>query len=405
MLFSTTREILDGRSFQRNPLPFLLRLEDRADVVNFKTGLGGFDLVRCPNLIQRILVKENDLYGEGKWTLRGRYIMKDCLITREGGPHRERRSQMRSPFGRQAVEASSGFMVDRAIRFCNDWQDGASIDLFPDMGRLALEIACESLFEIDLHGRSARLNEALLELLVAIPRLPIPRPRLLSARRHARGMAAEFTRGELIRDLREAGLSPKAIRDEIIALMIASIDTTPKTLCWLFTMIGMHEDVESAVLAEFDEILGDRDPTVEDIRHLKRFDRVLDETLRLFPPVHFIDRRPLADVELNGTMVKAGSYMLLCPLYTHRDGRYFDEPHRFDDARWLPSEVKKRPVFSFFPFGAGAHACIGRRLATVEMKLIAATVLRRWRIRPEADLVADPNPQRMSFPCRLERRA
>jgi cytochrome P450 len=397
--------MLDGRAFQRNPLPFLLRLEKAADVVHFKTGFSGFDLVRCPELIQRILVKENDLYGEGKWTLRGRYIMKDCLITREGNAHRERRSQMRSPFGRQAVEASSGFMVDRAIRFCKDWRDGSRIDLFPDMGRLALEIACESLFEIDLHGRSARLNEALLELLVAIPRLPIPQPRVISARRHARRMAGEFTRGDLVRGLREAGLSSEAIRDEIIALMIASIDTTPKTLCWLFAMIGMHPEVESAVLAEFDEVLGERDPTVEDIRNLPRFDRVLDETLRLFPPVHFIDRRPLEDVRLNGTLVKAGSYMLLCPLYTQRDERYFEDPHRFDDSRWTADEVKKRPVFSFFPFGAGAHACIGRRLATVEMKLIAATVLRRWRIRPEAELVGDPNPQRMSFPCRLERRA
>ena len=399
------RDILDGRSFQRDPLPFLLRLEGKGDVVSFKTGRSGFSLVRCPELIQRILVKENDRYGEGKWTVRGRYVMKDCLITREGSAHRERRGQMRSPFGRQSVEASSDFMVDRAIRFCAGWKDGDVIDLFPDMGRLALEIACESLFEVDLHGRSARLNDALLLLLAAIPRLPIPHPRVLLARRHARQVAKEFDRGDLVRDLRAAGLSPEEICDEIIALMIASIDTTPKTLCWLFTMIGMREGLESDLLVEFDEVLGDRDPAVQDLPRLERFDRVLDETLRLFPPVHFIDRRPLEDVDLNGTVVKAGTWMLLCPLYTQRDERFFEDPHRFDDDRWVPSEMKKRPIFSYFPFGAGAHACIGRRLATVEMKLIAATVLRRWRIRPTPELAADPNPQRMSFPCRLERRS
>ena len=185
MFLFTPRDILDGRSFQRDPLPFLLKLEGEGDVVTFRTGRSGFSLVRCPELIQRILVKENDRYGEGKWTIRGRHVMKDCLITREGSAHRERRSHMRSPFGRHAVESSSGFMVDRAIRFCEGWRDGQVVDLFPDMGRLALEIACESLFEVDLHGRSARLNDALLVLL-HLQRKP---PKVMARQRATRSTA------------------------------------------------------------------------------------------------------------------------------------------------------------------------------------------------------------------------
>jgi cytochrome P450 len=398
------RNLLDGRAFQRDPLPYLQQLGEQGDVVFFKAGLSEFALIRAPDLIQRILTTEDSRYGEGKWTLRGKYVMRDCMITREGEAHRERRKLMQPAFGKQALGGCGPEIVRRTLRLSNRWMDGQACDIFPDLAALALEIVGQSLFSTELEGQARELNRALSTMLHAIPRLPLPRPRLMAARRLVARTADAMSGGYLISLLRQAGLSAEQIRDEIVSLLIASVDTTPKTLAWIFCLLGSHKDVEERVHAELAQVSGNREPTAEDIPRLEYLNRVINETLRLYPPVHFIDRRPLEDLDLNGTKVKAGTYLLLCPLLTHRDPRYFESPNEFRTDRWTQEETMKRPRFSFFPFGAGTHACIGAKLASLELVLVSATLAQRWRFRPAAGLLSDPSPQRLSFPMILESR-
>jgi len=405
MKLFNSRNLLDGHAFQRDPLPFLQRLGDQGDVVFFKAGFSEFALVQSPELIQRILVTEDSRYGEGKWTLRGKYVMRDCMITREGESHRERRKLIQPAFGKQALGGSGSVIVKRTLRLSKRWIDGQAFDIFPDMAALALEIVGESLFSTELEGQAPALNRALCTMLHAIPRLPWPRPRLIAARRLVSRTADKMSGGYLISLLRQAGLSAEQIRNEIMSLLIASVDTTPKTLAWIFFLLGKHKDVEKRVHTELAEVLGNREPTVEDIPRLEYSNRVISETLRLYPPVHFIDRRPLEEVDLNGTKVKAGTYLLLCPLLTHRDPRFFESPNEFRTDRWTKEETEKRPRFSFFPFGAGPHACIGRELASIELALVIATLAQRWRLHPAADLLGEPSPQRLTFPMNLERRS
>ena len=405
-----SRDLLDGRAFQRDPLPFLQRLGDQDDVVFFKAGLSEFALVRSPELIQRILVTEDSRYGEGKWTLRGKYVMSDCMITREGNSHRERRKLMQPAFGKEALDGCGPVIVRRTLRLSDRWKSkrrnvAQSFDVYPDLAALALEVVGESLFSTELEDQTAELNRALSTMLHAIPRLPLPRPGLIAARRPVSQMADTMTRGYLISLLRQAGLDAKHVRNEIVSLLIAGVDTTSKTLAWMFALLGQHTDVEEKVHTELAAVLGNREPSVEDLPRLEYLDRVISETLRLYPPVHFIDRRPLEDVDLNGTIVKAGTYLLLCPLLTHRDPRFFEAPNEFRTDRWTSEATKKRPRFSFFPFGAGPHACIGRELASVELALVIATLAQRWRLHPTADLLADPSPQRLTFPMTLESRS
>jgi cytochrome P450 len=106
-------------------------------------------------------------------------------------------------------------------------------------------------------------------------------------------------------------------------------------------------------------------------------DGVLREVLRLHPPVHFIDRRPLEDVDLEGRRVRAGSFLLLSPLVTHRDERFYRDPAAFRPARW---EADGIPRWAYFPFGAGPHTCIGMHLARLEMAHTIAEVAALWRL-------------------------
>jgi cytochrome P450 len=130
----------------------------------------------------------------------------------------------------------------------------------------------------------------------------------------------------------------------------------------------------------------------------------VEETLRLYPPVHFIDRRPLEDVVLGDATVRAGSYILISPLITQRDPRFFDEPGVFRPDRWQTQADGSRRSRLSFPFGAGAHGCLGEALANLEIALTLATLAQRWRLRARGDIGAEPSPQTQRFPMTLERR-
>ncbi len=137
---------------------------------------------------------------------------------------------------------------------------------------------------------------------------------------------------------------------------------------------------------------------------LPYLETVLNEVLRLYPPVHFIDRRPLEDVELDGEAIEAGTFLLISPLLTHRDPRFYPEPERFDPRRWSDQAGEGRPRYAFLPFGGGPHTCIGMTLARMELTLVIAALATRWRLRPSEAIAADPSPQTSRFPMTLERR-
>jgi cytochrome P450 len=363
--------VRDGLAFRRDPLAFLAALGG-GDVVPFRAGLTEFTLLRGPDTIHRVLVRDAASFGEGKWTLRGERVMGDCLITREGAAHRERRMAVAAAFERRRLLERAPAMARRAGAIADTWRPGAVIDVQEQMGRIGLIAAAEALFDFDLEADAPAVLPALRVMLHEIPRPAAPWPagrRLRVARGVVEGAIDRARNGSLPPPL--DGLAPDAARREIAALLIASIDTTPGTLAWTWRELARDHDAEAALHAELDG-RGDAD-----VSRLPVIDGILREVLRLHPPVHFIDRRPLADVELEGRRVRAGAFLLLSPLVTHRDTRFYRDPEAFRPSRWDEEDV---PRWAYFPFGAGPHTCIGMHLARLEMAHTIAAVADRWRL-------------------------
>jgi pentalenene oxygenase len=199
---------------------------------------------------------------------------------------------------------------------------------------------------------------------------------------------------DVLSALLRSDLDQDQVSDEVVSLLIASVDTIPRTLAFAWELLAAHPGDEARVHAELDQVLAGRLPAVEDLARLPYLGQVLAEVMRLHPPVHFIDRRPLTDVELEGSPVAAGSFVLLSPLLTHRDRRLYPEPDSFRPERFTPEGRASRPRFAYFPFGAGPHACVGMSLARLELELVVATVASRWRLRPTGD------PHRMTASAR-----
>jgi cytochrome P450 len=392
-----------GRGFRRDPLLYLQGLSRTDDVFRFQVGMTEFVLVNRPDLIQRVLVGEQEKFGEGKWTQSGTHSLGDCLITREGDSHRERRALLQPSFAERLLADKSDRMVEHALRHAADWTDGAVVDMRQEMNRLALTIAADVLFDLDVRSEAQALCRALGSLLFAIPRLPLPRPRVIAAKRYLRGMAARVNSGHMFERLKAAGLDAREIQNEIIAMWVASADTTPSSLAWIWFSLSREPAVEAALHKELAEVLGGRRPTAADLSRLHWVDRIGFEVLRLYPTVHFIDRRALCDIELGGVSVRAGEYILLCPLLTQRDPRHYTDPERFDPDRFLPGPARKQALLPYFPFGGGPHVCIGMGFARRELALVVATLAQQWQMRP-VGMDERPSPQTSSFPMRAEAR-
>lgn len=117
---------------------------------------------------------------------------------------------------------------------------------------------------------------------------------------------------------------------------------------------------------------------------------VINEALRLYPPIYFVTREPKDDVDLGGFRIPAGSVLLLSFYGQHRALERFPDPDSFVPDRWLDPTGSKVEPLSFMPFNIGLHACIGERLAMTELVTVLAEIVKRWRLVPVS--ASDPRP-------------
>ena len=145
-------------------------------------------------------------------------------------------------------------------------------------------------------------------------------------------------------------------------------------------MLSEHPEARELIEEECLAVLAGRSPRLEDLPRLGDTRRVIEETLRLYPPTWLTARSPGEDDSIDGYAIPAGALVLLSPYLTHRHPEVWDDPERFDPDRFMAARAATRPAFSYFPFGGGPRRCIGSAFATMEMQMIVATVAQHYRL-------------------------
>ncbi|XP_074029603.1 cytochrome P450 4C1 isoform X2 [Leptinotarsa decemlineata] len=172
--------------------------------------------------------------------------------------------------------------------------------------------------------------------------------------------------------------------DEVKVFMAAGTETTASSICCLFTLLGMHPDVQQRVYEEVIDILGhDRIVIASDLPKLKYTERVIKENLRIFPIAAVFARSLEEDIDIGDALLPAGSSAAFITLFIHRNPKYWRDPLKFDPDRFLPEEVAKRHPCTYIPFSYGPRNCIGWKYAIANMKTIIATVIRQFKIYTE----------------------
>jgi cytochrome P450 len=197
------------------------------------------------------------------------------------------------------------------------------------------------------------------------------------------------------------GMSRKQLRDEVVTLMLAGHETTAVALSWTFLLLSKHPDVARKLAAEVDDVLGDRAaPAIEDLARLRYTGWVVDESMRLYPPVWMVERQAIADDVIGGYRIPAGTYVGVSPWTLHRHPAYWENPEGFEPERFAPEREKERPRYVYLPFGGGPRTCIGNSFALMEAKILLATISKRYTLalrpgeRPEMDSGVTLRPKR-----------
>lgn len=174
----------------------------------------------------------------------------------------------------------------------------------------------------------------------------------------------------------------KRVRDEALTFMLAGHETTANAMSWFWYLLALHPESRDRMLAEIDEVLGDRRPGADDLSQLPWTLACVQEAQRYFSAVWIVAREAIEDDILGGPAgphhVRRGSTVIIPIHHIHHDARWWPEPERFDPGRFL-SPAPDRPRSAYLPFGGGRRICIGQSFALMEMVLIAAIMGRRFR--------------------------
>jgi hypothetical protein len=199
--------------------------------------------------------------------------------------------------------------------------------------------------------------------------------------------AAGIDHGDLMSILMRAsddetgtGMSGRQLRDEATTLVIAGSETTGNTIAWACYLLATHPQAQERLQAEVDLVLAGTDASYEMLAALPYTRAVITEALRLYSPVWILPRRAIADVELGGHQLRAGSRIMFSPYALNRDARLHRDPDRFDPGRWATDYTKTEMRASFFPFGQGIRNCIGEGFAWTEALLLLSAIAARWHL-------------------------
>jgi len=175
------------------------------------------------------------------------------------------------------------------------------------------------------------------------------------------------------------------VRDQVSTIMFEGHDTTAAGSSFVLCMLGIYRDIQDKVIQELDEIFQktDRPATYQDTLEMKLLERVIMETLRMYPPVPIIARKLNEDVKLasGDYTVPAGATVAIAPFILHRNPKLFPNPGVFNPDNFLAEKCQERHFYSYIPFSAGPRSCVGRKYAMLKLKVLLSTILRRFEVK------------------------
>ena len=400
------------RAARKNPITTWMEAHFRLPVVAAEGAMGRITVVSDPALIRYLLVENAD--GYRKDDLQRRVLapgLGNGLLSAEGDEWRLQRRTLAPIFNARTVQGFSDAMNAAGAKLARRLarRGGKEVDVALEMTRVTLDVLERTIFTQGLPGDPDALGRAITRFLEAIGPIDpldvfgvpdfVPRIGRLRARPAGRYFAevvddliarrkALMQKGAPPRDLLTLllaaqdpetgnGLSDLAVKANIVTFIAAGHETTANSLTWALYCLSQDVSAQERVEAEVDAA-GPGDFHVEALPFTRA---VIEEAMRLFPPVPFLSRQAVRDDRLGRIKVPRGSLVMVAPWVLHRHHLLWDEPDAFVPERFLPGNRDRIARFAYLPFGAGQRVCIGQSFSIQEAVIVLAHVVRTVRFR------------------------
>ena len=430
------------REFIHNPTETLMAITNKyGDIAHFKFGRQHVYILNNPDFIEDVLVKNHKNFKKSRGLQVSKRLLGEGLVTSEGEYHDRQRRIIQPAFLPNLVKKYGEIVTAYCVNMCRDWKDEEKLDIHKSMINLTSAIISKAVPGSDINPtEGSQVGDDLLtcaeyfnrllmpfgELIEKIPILPInkgfkqAKKRLDSIvfnmiKEHRDNATKETSKSDLLYTLldaqdSEAGIkrmTDTQLRDEVMTIFLAGHETTANALTWTFYLLSEYPSVEAKLYEELKSVLGNgngngskhdanrlglRIPAVEDIPNLEYTEKIVRESMRLYPPAWTLGRQAINDYNLDDYVIPAKSIILMSQYVMHRNPKYFPEPELFYPERWTRETRIQLPRFSYFPFGGGIRGCIGEAFAWMEGTLIVATVCSRWRMLHEPNHKVELKP-------------
>jgi len=408
----------------RNPLDVFSRwAKDYGDIFYYRAGWIHVYFLNHPELIESVLVRNYQNFLKDRVIQNSRWLFGDGLLTSEGEHWKRQRRLSQPSFHREKIASYATVMTSYTEQMLSRWRDGAVVDIHQEMMRLTLRIVVRALFNVEAEETeeiSGAVNVMMRYSSGARMILPpffrqLPLPGMFEFRSavdklnksvykiiRLRRRNAQET-GDLLSMLMEARdedggqMNDKQLRDEVMTFLLAGHETTALALSWGWYLLSQNLQAQRELQQEVDRVLEGRLPNLSDLSSLGCAERVIKESMRLYPPAWAVARQVIKDSELSGYRIPAGTNVVMSQWVMHRDSRFFSDPETFDPNRWLTEQCQRLPKFAYFPFGGGPRQCIGASFAMMEALLLLTTIAGKFHVHP---LGGDPVVPLPSFTLR-----
>ena len=405
----------------RDPIDLFTEVAAQGDVMELRFLRVRYFLVNSAEAAHHVLVDNNRNYTKSPNYKGLKLVMGEGLVTSEGEFWRRQRRLSQPAFHRDRVASFVTAMIDETDRMLDQWDTevGKVIDVHAEMMKLTLRIVARTLFSTAVGPEADAIGEALgialhhandyAESVIKPPQwLPTPKNfrfrrslrtldglvfRIIDSRRRGENADAKDLLALLMAATEDGrGMTDQQLRDEVMTLVMAGHETTANALAWTFYLLSKDPEVERRLRGEVVRTLGDRAPQAEDAPRLKYTAMVVNESMRIFPPVWAFERQAQGDDEVNGFKIPARSLVAIAPFLLHRHRDYWENPEGFDPERFSPERAEGRPRFAYLPFGGGPRQCIGMGFALTEAQVLLARIAQRFRLELVSSRPPVPEP-------------
>ena len=410
------------RLYRKSMISVFASRDYKRDIITSRFGLLDVVTLNSPALVQEAFQVQHEALQAKTPQMRHalKPLLGDGLFVSDGSLWASRRAAIGPIIHASRIRDFAPIMLEVIEEWCASWErldDGAEIDMLAEMAELTAEIISRTVFGRRL-GRAftAEIVRGFSEYQVHVDQLDllsllrapnwVPRYQSGAARRALKrvhrvidDVIEEFAHGRGDRNAVIAGLfeardkegrplTRRAIRNEAIVIFMAGHETTANTLAWAWYLIANSTRVRGKFHAEIDAL--GHTPKFQDVRGLSFTRAIVEETLRLYPPVPILGRQALVDVEVGGTPIRKGSVVIVCPFLLHRKAALFPMPDHFVPERFDDRIAARPEKYAYIPFAIGPRICPGLTFGLTEAVLTMATLSQRFDLVVKPGHVVEP---------------